>query len=142
MASTQPKTGSESSRVAHKLCAAALVLAALWPAAATASAATETTSGEPTSGYSQTTPAFEQPPPPKAPTSRTLPKAGEKPYYETSPSKELPEHERDVPRENTGKASALPFTGFNLRWELGLGLVALGTGVWIATASRRRQRRR
>lgn len=123
--------------------AIALVLALLAPATAASAAATGTTTGEPTSGYTQTPPAVEAEKP-----NSEQPKAGEKPYSESSPSstekpsQEKPANEQPVVqvKENVAKAGTLPFTGFDLRWELTLGMLALGAGVAILIAQRRRER--
>jgi hypothetical protein len=64
----------------------------------------------------------------------------------TSPSKES--HEpmststtSTEPTSTSAKATALPFTGFDLRWDVGFGVLLLGAGISIL-AMQRRQRRR
>jgi hypothetical protein len=39
------------------------------------------------------------------------------------------------------KASTLPFTGFDLRWSLGIGLLLIGAGFSIVVVQRRQARR-
>jgi hypothetical protein len=39
------------------------------------------------------------------------------------------------------KASTLPFTGFDLRWTVGFGLLLMGAGTSIVVAQRRQRRR-
>jgi len=99
-----------------------LTLALVVPSAAVA--ATETTK-ESTSGYS----GYGQTP--------TTPATG------TSPSKE-----ESKPTTTTSgvapakeeKASTLPFTGFDLRWSLGIGLLLMGAGFTIVAVQRRQRR--
>ena len=75
--------------------------------------------GEATSGYSEK---------PTTPTTSTSPEKkeaakSEEPSKATSPS--------------TEKASTLPFTGFDLRWSLVIGVVLIGAGFSIVTVQRR-----
>jgi hypothetical protein len=74
-----------------------------------------------------------------------------KPSTGTSPSKEsstptkttAPETSSSEPTatsEPTAKASTLPFTGFDLRWTVGAGVVLLAMGFSIVTAQRRQRR--
>jgi hypothetical protein len=70
----------------------------------------------------------------------------------TSPSKEsstptkttAPETTKSEPTTSTEpaakKASTLPFTGFDLRWTIGGGLLLLGMGFTLVTAQRRQRR--
>jgi hypothetical protein len=138
-----------------------LTLAAALLAPASANAA-EPTSGytvpktqEPTSGY--TVPATEPPkseapkseaskPPPGSQT--TTPETGsspskesEKPLVEEGHTGVLPENER-LAGEAPAKAGALPFTGLDLRWELGFGVLLMATGLALVAAQRRRGRLR
>jgi hypothetical protein len=130
-----------------------LAAALLAPAAANA---VEPTSGytvpkteEPTSGY--TVPAKEppkaeapKPEPPKPPlltpkTGSSPSKESEKPLVEEGHGGVLPENER-LAGEAPAKASALPFTGLDLRWELGFGVLLLATGLGLVEAQHRRER--
>ncbi|HEX4188833.1 MAG TPA: hypothetical protein VHY83_13130 [Solirubrobacteraceae bacterium] len=98
-------------------------------------AATTTTNKEGLSGYekkaeekSGTSPSKETTTPEKketAPTTSTT-----TPSSSTSPSSEKE------------KASTLPFTGFDLRWTIGMGLLLLGAGFSIVTVQRRHGRNR
>jgi uncharacterized surface anchored protein len=76
----------------------------------------EETKTTPTSGTS----------PSKEATSPTTPAANE-----TSPAKET---------SPTTKATTLPFTGFDLRWSLVIGLLLMGAGVSIVLMQRRQRR--
>jgi septal ring-binding cell division protein DamX len=70
----------------------------------------------------------------------------------TSPSKEsstptkttAPETTKSEPTASTEpsakKASTLPFTGFDLRWTIGGGLLLIGMGFTLVTAQRRQRR--
>jgi len=136
MASSRPRTPraasfrNEPSGVARRLLAPTLALllglALLLPGAAVAAGGT--------SGYEQ------EPNHPK-----TTPTTG------TSPSKEAAEPTSTTPTSSTEptststttapKASTLPFTGFDLRWDVGFGVLLLGAGISIL-AMQRRQRRR
>jgi septal ring-binding cell division protein DamX len=70
----------------------------------------------------------------------------------TSPSKEsstptkttAPETTKSEPTTSTEpaakKASTLPFTGFDLRWTIGGGLLLIGMGFTLVTAQRRQRR--
>jgi hypothetical protein len=89
-------------------------------------AAFAATTNTPTSGYNQT---------PPTPTSGTSPsKEKSTPKKETAPAKAT-----TTPTTST-KASTLPFTGFDLRWTVGLGLLLMGAGFSIVTVQRRQRR--
>ncbi len=55
-------------------------------------------------------------------------------------------HKEEVPSEVPtttpvpAKQSSLPFTGFDLRWTVGFGLLLMGAGGWIIVAQRRQRR--
>ncbi len=81
---------------------------------------------------------------PATTTTTTTPKTGTLPSKEsekpTTPSSQTePEKVSSSPTTST-KASTLPFTGFDLRWDIGFGVVLLGAGFSIL-AMQRRQRR-
>lgn len=93
----------------------AVVLAVvLAPAAAIAAS-------EPTSGYEQK---------PTTPTSTV------------APSKEKTTPTETAPTATTApeKATTLPFTGFDLRWDVGLGVLLILAGVSIVVLQRRQRR--
>jgi uncharacterized surface anchored protein len=101
---------------------------ALLPSAAIAAS-------EPTAGYKET------------PTvSKTTPTTGVSPSKEaekpssTTPAKETaPASTTSTP--TTGeKATTLPFTGFDLRWDIALGLLLVAAGVSIVVLQRRQRR--
>jgi hypothetical protein len=81
-----------------------------------------------TTGYNQTLPA---------PTSGTSPsKQKSTPKKETAPAKAT----STPTTTTTAKASTLPFTGFDLRWTVGLGLLLMGAGFSIVMVQRRERR--
>jgi cytoskeletal protein RodZ len=128
-----PQVGRRSSSAWRRLIALPVVLlmALALVAPMSAVAATTTTNKEGLSGYekkaeekSGTSPSKETGTPEKketAPTTSTTPSSS------TSPSSE--------------KASTLPFTGFDLRWTIGMGLLLVGAGFSIVTVQRRHRRR-
>jgi hypothetical protein len=99
----------------------ALLLALALVAPTTALAATTSEK----SGYSQ-----------KAPE----PKSGTSPSKEaTTPAKAVaPSTASSVPTTESSKT--LPFTGFDLRWTVGIGLLLMGVGFSIVTVQRRQRR--
>jgi len=135
MASSRPKTQDEapkrkgSSRSLRALPILPAVLAfalALVPGVAIAA--------EPTSGYNTT------PPPTTTPATGTLPsKESEKPAS-TTPAKEVEPAKVSTTPTTTAKTGTLPFTGFDLRWDLGFGLLLMFAG-FLIVAMQRRQRR-
>jgi hypothetical protein len=155
MASSRPRnlgaapSGTGSSTILRGLRALSiallLALAVLLPS--TAVAAEPSTSGY---GYAQepnkppstsTTPTTPTTPTTTTQATTTTPKTGTLPSKEsekpTTPTSEAePEKTSSSP---TTKASTLPFTGFDLSWDLGFGIVLLGAGFSIL-AMQRRQR--
>lgn len=119
--------GSKRSSTARMLSALALLVLALALVPSAALAATEPTSGynqEPTSGYKQ------------EPKTKTSPSSG------VSPAKEEAKAAATSPVTETttteAKASTLPFTGFDLRWEIGFGVLLILGGLSIVAVQRRR----
>jgi len=86
-----------------------------------------------------------------SPTKTTPPASGTSPSKETStPTKTTaPEETSKEPTKTTptttsaptAKASTLPFTGFDLRWTVGAGVLLLAMGFSIVTAQRRQGRK-
>lgn len=116
-----PKRGSSAGLRALLTLVALLLALALVPGAAVAA--------EPTSGYTTTTttPAATTP---TTPATGTLPsKEAEKPASETAPAK-----------TTAPQSSTLPFTGFDLRWDVGFGLLLLVAGFSIVAVQRRQRR--
>jgi hypothetical protein len=76
----------------------------------------------------------------KPATTITTPKTGTLPSKEAAKPKPASE---TVPTSTsttpTPKASTLPFTGFDLRWDIGFGVVLLGAGFSILTMQRRQR---
>jgi hypothetical protein len=156
MASSRPQTtvatsaGSGSAHLKRRLLAAPAlalgVLALLIPGAALAA--------EGTSGYNQTpttptTPATTPTTPATTPTTpATTPATTPTPTTGTSPSKEEgtpaakeePAKATSTPTTKSEKASTLPFTGFDLRWTLAVGLLLMGAGFSIIVVQRRERR--
>ena len=133
MASSRPQTvgaapmSRGSSNISRGLSAlsvvALLALALLLPGTALAA--------EPTAGYNQE--------PNKPKTTTTTPTTG------TSPSKEAAKptpSKEPAPASTSGtpKASTLPFTGFDLTWDIGFGLLLMGAGFSILAMLRRQRR--
>jgi cell division septation protein DedD len=101
------------------------VLLALALALPGAALATESSS----SGYKQT---------PNVPTSGTSPsKESSKPTSSTAPKSEVAPAKSSATPE--AKASTLPFTGFDLRWSIAIGLLLIGAGASIMTMQRRQR---
>ncbi|HEX3510912.1 MAG TPA: hypothetical protein VHT27_07415 [Solirubrobacteraceae bacterium] len=98
-----------------------LAFALLTPGAAMAA-------GEATSGYSTK---------PEAPKTGTSPEKSEKttPSSTTEPSK----GSEAAPSKGSEKASTLPFTGFDLRWSIAIGVLLMGAGFTIVVAQRRQR---
>jgi len=92
------------------------------------------------------------------PTTTGYTQEPKKPSTGTSPSKETgtsPSKEAGTPTTSTSKeaapstssatptsqkASTLPFTGFDLRWSIGAGVLLMGAGFSIVAAQRRQRR--
>ena len=126
MASSRPRTeGAVSmtsgiSGVTRRLLAlSALLLLALTLALPGTALAAE----EPTSSYKQTP---------------TTPKTGTAPSKEEAPASEPAPTKTTTPTE--AKASTLPFTGFDLRWSLAVGVLLMGAGFSIVAVQRRQRR--
>jgi hypothetical protein len=129
MASSRPYTEgaasmrSGSSGVLRRLSAVAAVLLL---ALALALPGTAFAAEEPTAGYNQT---------PTTPKTGTSPSKEEKsPASEPAPAKTS-----TTPTTET-KASTLPFTGFDLRWSLAVGVLLMGAGFSIVAVQRRQRR--
>jgi uncharacterized surface anchored protein len=115
----------------------ALALMALVPATALAAE-------EGLSGYNKTTTTTTTTTPATTPATTPTPTTG------TSPSKEESEPAKTTAPETSSteptseptakKASTLPFTGFDLRWTIGAGVLLLAMGLSIVTVQRRQRR--
>jgi hypothetical protein len=109
-------------------------------------AAAEPTSGystttPTTTGYSQTTPATTTTTSTTTPSTGTLPsKEAEKPASTTPTTESAPAKTSTIPTTTTPKSGTLPFTGFDLRWDIGLGLLLMLAGFSIVTLQRRQRR--
>jgi len=139
MASSRPRTAgaapirrgwSGTSRALLVLPVALLMsLALVLPSTAAAAA-------EPnTSNYSTT-------PPTTTPTTGTLPSKEAKEPTTSTPAKETAPAKETTPTTTTPTTTAkeLPFTGFDLRWDVAFGVLLLGAGIAILTMQRRQRR--
>jgi hypothetical protein len=92
--------------------------------------------GESTSGYSQK---------PEEPKSGTQPSKESEPAKEktttTTPTTTTPTTTTSTAPSHE-KAATLPFTGFDLRWSIAVGLLLMGTGLSIVVVQRRRGQQR
>jgi cytoskeletal protein RodZ len=153
MASSRPRTVGAapmrkgSSRILRRLSILpllALLALALAPGAAlaaepTSGYGTTSTSTTPTSGYSTTTPAPTTTPTTTTPSKGVAPsKEAEKPASTTPASETAPAKTSTTPTSE--KASTLPFTGFDLRWDIGFGLLLMLAGFSIVLVQRRQRR--
>jgi hypothetical protein len=134
MASSRPQTTEAatirrgSRRALRRLVAppVALLLAIALTVPTTAFAATSTSTEN---GYSQTAPT-------PNPSSGTSPsKEQSTPAKETSPATTSA-----APTAETSKARTLPFTGYDLRWTAGIGMLLMAAGFSIVTVQRRQRR--
>jgi uncharacterized membrane protein len=96
------------------------------------------------SGYNKTTTTTTTTTTPTT-TPATTPTTGTSPSKESStPTKTTaPETSSTEPSkgsEPTAKASTLPFTGFDLRWTIGAGVLLLAMGLSIVMVQRRQRR--
>jgi outer membrane biosynthesis protein TonB len=139
-----------------------LLLAVALVAPMSAAAASTTTNKEGLTGYEKKpeeksgttetkTPATQTTPPTKTtpPTQTTPPTSNgtspttetKTPKAETAPtSTSSTPSSSTSPSSETAKATTLPFTGLDLRWMIGLGLLLSGAGVSIVTVQRRHRR--
>jgi hypothetical protein len=121
-------TSKGSPRISRWLVLLAALLALALAAPVAASAA------EPTSKYNQT---------PTTPSTGTSPsKEVSKPATTPTPapSKEPAAPTTSVPAKEA-KPTTLPFTGFDLRWSVAIGLLLLIAGLSIVAVQRRQRRR-
>ena len=97
---------------------------------------------EPTSGYSQTAPTPKTTPTTPKPSTGTSPSKEEKTPSEEKAKEPTKEPTATTPSTSVGasKSSAaktLPFTGFDLRWVVGIGVLLIAAGISITTLQRR-----
>jgi uncharacterized surface anchored protein len=135
MASSRPSSneagskGATPSGVMRRLSsiAAVMLLAMALVAPGSAFAASE-----PTSGYNQT---------PTTPKSGTEPSKEESKPTSTTPTSTTPTSTTPTTTSTPSEAkkASLPFTGFDLRWSLAIGLVLMGAGFSIVVVQRRQR---
>jgi len=137
---------SRSRRLSVQPVALCLAVALVVPTTAFAANTTTGYSQTPptptTTGYNQTPPT-----PPPTPTTGASPSAGTSPSKETSTptTTTAPTTTNNAPTTTTtpaksATASTLPFTGLDLRWTVGIGLLLMGMGFSIVTVQRRQRR--
>jgi hypothetical protein len=134
MASSRPRTAeaATSGKGAGGLRGRS-ILPAMFVAFALALAPAAAIAAEPTSSYTTTTPK---------PTTTTTPSGGALPSKESEkPASTTPASEPAASNTSTTpKASTLPFTGFDLRWDVGFGLLLVVAGASIVAVQRRQRR--
>jgi len=62
-----------------------------------------------------------------------------KPKEGTSPSKEKTSPTKEATTPTTTSEQTLPFTGFDLRWSLAIGVLLIAAGVSIVAVQRRQR---
>lgn len=124
-----------SPRAARRLLVLPLVLLAMafvFPGGALAASTGE-------AGYGTTAPT----PKTTTTTPKTTPTTEKTPASGTSPSKEASTPSSGVSpakESSTTPTKTLPFTGFDLRWTVGIGLLLVAMGFSIVTVQRRQRR--
>ena len=133
MASSRPQTAGAASKGRGPslrmlaICPVVLLMAMALLAPGAAFGATETSTK---SGYNQEP---EKPSTGTSPSKETSePSKKEEPASETTPS--------TTTTPSTETAKTLPFTGFDLRWSFGIGLLLMGAGFSIVVVQRRQRR--
>ena len=119
----------------------ALTMALVLPGAALAA-------DEPLSGYTTTTTTTTTPTTTPtttatttpAPTTTATPTTGTSPSKEKSTPTKTTAPEKTVTEPVAKKASTLPFTGFDLRWTIGGGVLLIAMGFSLVVAQRRQRR--
>jgi cytoskeletal protein RodZ len=151
MASSRPRSaGAASTRRGPSSVLGELSLASFVVMLALALAPGAALAAEPTSGYTTTTPPTTGTTPTTpatttttktTPSTGTLPsKEAEKPTTSTPSTEPSPEKTSSTPTTTTAKSGTLPFTGFDLRWDIGLGLLLIAAGFSIVVMQRRQRR--
>src|SRR5947209_1645825 len=127
MASSRPLTprSAAGARRSRSFMRALLVLPVLLLAFALLTPGAAVAAGESTSGYSS---------------KPEEPKTGTSPEKESTPKKEEAPAKETTTAPTAEKASTLPFTGFDLRWSLVVGVVLMGAGFSIVVVQRRQHR--
>lgn len=105
----------------------------LLAAPVTQALAAGSTNTEGLSGYKHTETGKKETPPSKEP-QPSKSKEGAKEAAHEEPAS------TSAPATTAKKASTLPFTGLDLRWTVGFGLLLMGAGAWIIIVQRRQRR--
>jgi cell division protein FtsN len=133
MASSRPRTAEKASKNAGSarawrvLTAVSLVLALMLALVAPGAAV----AAEPTSKYNQE---------PGKPSTGTAPAKETTTPTTTTPTTTTPTPTSTTAPATSEKARTLPFTGFDLRWDVGIGLLLIFAGVSIVLVQRRQRR--
>jgi hypothetical protein len=109
-----------------------MALALLAPGSAVAAEETSPYSQTPTTPKTTTTPTT-----PTTPSTGTSPSKEEGTPTTTTPKTTEPTTSSSPAKEAAAKT--LPFTGFDLRWSFGIGVVLMGAGFSIVMMQRRRR---
>jgi uncharacterized membrane protein len=103
--------------------------------------ATALAAEEDLSGYNKTTTTTTTTTPTTTPSSTTpTPTTGTSPSKEESTPAKTTAPETSSTEPTAKKASTLPFTGFDLRWTIGAGVLLLAMGLSIVGVQRRQRR--
>jgi uncharacterized surface anchored protein len=142
VASSRPrKAGAKAPSRGSRACRRLSVVPIVLLLAATLLGPQAASAAESTSGYSQTVPTPKTTTTPATtPTTGTSPTKEEKTTTsskETAPTSTSPTSTTSTSKE---KASTLPFTGLDLRWVLGIGVLLLGAGFSLVLVDRRQRR--
>ncbi|MCW3033516.1 MAG: hypothetical protein QOK19_1490 [Solirubrobacteraceae bacterium] len=141
MASSRPRTAGAAPLTRRSSTVRALValpivllmaLALLAPGSAVAAEETSPYSQTPTTPKTTTTPTT-----PTTPSTGTSPSKEEGTPTTTTPKTTEPTTSSSPAKEAAAKT--LPFTGFDLRWSFGIGVVLMGAGFSIVMMQRRRR---
>jgi hypothetical protein len=116
------KSSGASRRLSIVVAVLMLALALVLPSGAFAASEP----AAPTAGYNQT---------PTTPTT-TKPESGTAPSKESEPAKSTTTP-TTTPTTATEPAKTLPFTGFDLRWSIAIGVLLMGAGFTIVAMQRR-----
>jgi hypothetical protein len=140
MASSRPRTAGAASTGSRKtsLKRSMLALSALLLMVCSLALPGAALAAEGTTGYNQTPTTPTTPATPTTPTPTT----GTSPSKETTTpaSKEEPAKASTAPSTGSEKAATLPFTGFDLRWTVAVGVLLMGAGFSIVVMQRRERR--
>jgi hypothetical protein len=134
MASSRPRTvGAAHNKRGTKALRGLMALPVVLLLALALIAPGTAVAAEETSGYNQT-------PTTPTTTTTTTPTTGTSPSKEEGTPAATPAKETAPTSSSPEAAKALPFTGFDLRWSFGIGLLLIGAGFSIVVMQRRQRR--